>query len=44
MHYFTQARHYAFSDYARDLQRKARHQDKSDANRSAHKRSYEPER
>ena len=44
IHHYTQVRHYAFSDYARELQRKAHRQERNDTNRSGRKRSCEPER
>ena len=44
MHHYTQVRHYAFSDYARELLRKARRQERNDTNRPGRRRSGEPER
>ena len=41
MHHYTQLRHYAFSDYANELKRKARQQIRGNTNRSSRNKSYE---
>lgn len=44
MRYYTQARHYAFSDYAKRLQREKSHQAQNNNTAKSHRRNNEPER
>lgn len=44
MRYYTQARHYAFSDYIKRLQREKSRQTRNDNTQKPRKKRYEPER